>query len=564
MKAKALIDMDILAYLTEAGKQLVTASGILDLIETNLRSNKWTRASYSNSVSFPNPAETSPAVCAGLSLYYRSFAQILAIIKSMSNPAGSPASVKCRLSVAVINLSGASLQILEASNISGKTKFADWLNMELLHRLAANREVFTAVSFYFQGKVLQEQKQEIGAAIAYCQFAKGHLIENTSSSKYNFNGAGLPRFVGSFAHLAGSVNYLRQLLDESIAENDRTNRFVTFQVIPRAMEDLPALPAEAVIMNSTPFTAPVVEESQRVPFIAPEKKSFFGSLFSFGGSGGKTAATSNTPAATAATTEGEKKEEMLPSPAPAPLSAMGGQEPSQAPPQMSYNYNQPPTSYPQPNQQQQQQQLPPPNYYQQPQPQPSSSSSSYPSNPGFSANPNPNPNPTNYYSSPIAPPPPFPPQQPPQQQLYQPQVQPQPQSHPSSFSGQIVYPSNDNLYPSLNSNNSNYSSASAPLAPQNNYNNNTNYYQPQPLQQSQQPVDMNNNNNYPPPPQPAPSPSANNNSSSYLSNPNPSAVPPSSTHRNPPAAGARPLSDEEYARQLQEQFDRETAAAGRK
>jgi hypothetical protein len=561
MKAKALIDMDILAYLTEAGKQLVIASGILDHIETNFRSNKWTRASYSNSASLANPAETSPAVCAGLSLYYRSFAQILAIIKSMSNPAGSPASVKCRLSVAVINLSGASLQILEASNISGKTKFADWLNMELLHRLAANREVFTAVSFYFQGKVLQEQKQEIGAAIAYCQFAKAHLIENTSSSKYNFNSAGLPRFVGSFAHLAGSVNYLRQLLDESIAENDRTNRFVTFQVVPRAMEELPALPAEAVIMNSTSFSAPVVEEIQRVPFIAPEKKSFFGSLFSFGGSGGKTAATSNTPVATTVTTEGEKQEEMLPSPNPvlalAPAPTMGGQEPSPAPPQMSYNnnYNQPPppTSYPQQQQQ-------PPNYYQQPQPQPqqqpnyyqqpqpSSASSSYPSNPGFSSNPNP----TNYYSSPVVPPPLFPPQQPPQQQLYQ----SQPQAHPSSFSGQIVYPSNDNLYPSLTNNNNNYSSASAPLPPQNNYNNNANYYQSQP--QQQQPVVMNNNNNYPP--QPAPSSSS---SSSYQTHPNPSPIPPS-TNRNPPAAGARPLSDEEYARQLQEQFDRETAAAGRK
>jgi hypothetical protein len=85
------------------------------------------------------------------------------------------------------------------------------------------------------------------------------------------------------------TSHLGALLDEHIAENDRTNRFVTFQVTPTALQDLPKLPPEAVIMNSAAFVPPAVEEGARVPFVAPEKKSFIGSIFGFGAAKGKSA-----------------------------------------------------------------------------------------------------------------------------------------------------------------------------------------------------------------------------------------------------------------------------------
>jgi hypothetical protein len=122
--------------------------------------------------SAPNPAEVSVAVCAGLSLYYRSLAQILAVLKAMSSAdKPTPVSVKTRLSVAVITLSAQALQALEASSAGLKGKLSDWLSMELLYRTAVNREVFTALSYFYFSHALQE-KQEIGNCIAYAQFAK--------------------------------------------------------------------------------------------------------------------------------------------------------------------------------------------------------------------------------------------------------------------------------------------------------------------------------------------------------------------------------------------------------
>eukprot|EP01040_Poterioochromonas_malhamensis_P015152 gene15152-16915_t len=469
--ARHLLDLDLISSLTEAGKQLVTASGVLDYIEANIRSNKWNRPHYS-APSIPNPAETSAAVIAGLSLYYRSLAQILAIVKGAANTEKpTPLSVKTRLSVAVINMSANALKSLEAGSFGGTGKFSNWLNFDLLTKVAVNREVFTALTYFYQSKALTE-KQEIGVAIAYAQFAQLHLAEQ-SGSKYNYTAAGLPKSQGNFANLVSVTSYLRSLLSESITENDRTNRFVTFQVVPKTIAELPALPAEAVIMNSTSFKEPVIEDKALVLFLLPEKKSFFGSLFSASKSKSKSegdvAPAKSEEGADAKKAAGDVAEV---SSATAPSPAIQGQVVYMAP--SSPGPPSSPTAV---------------TYANQPAPAPSL-----------------NYVPNQLYTQPYAQPP-----------------QPQPQFPPSSANA-INYPSNNNLYPALSPYSNTQNTSLPPPQPQ---------YNQQPAY-NYQPTHTN-----PPAPGSAPAPAV------LYYNPNPSA-PPTTT-----------MSDEEYARQLQQQYNEE-------
>jgi hypothetical protein len=84
-------------------------------------------------------------------------------------------------------------------------------------------------------------------------------------------------------------------LTELFNEADRHNRFVTFQTTPTRLEELPALPAEAVIVKSTPcLDLATLKDSPGnsgtegantwiIEFKLPEKKGFLSSLFGFGG-----------------------------------------------------------------------------------------------------------------------------------------------------------------------------------------------------------------------------------------------------------------------------------------
>jgi hypothetical protein len=307
LSARQFLDNELISSLSAAGKQLVIAAGIMNHIANQITSSKWSRSHYSIFASITNPAETSASVCAGVSSYYRSLAQILAIIKTMSSSATNPtpSSVKARLAMAVVSMSKSGLSFLESSN-SNTTKYTTWLMVEWMHYLAVNREVFTGLAYFYYSKQLQE-KEEIGNCIAFAQlakvsfldllllsfyhfvvflgfflFSKTHISEQ-SSSKFNFAFSGLPKISGNFSYLANIVNYLNSLITEHLNENDRTNRFVTFQVVPKSLAELPPLPTEAVIMNAVPYNEPQVEEKHLVLFILPEKKSFF----SFFGSGSK-------------------------------------------------------------------------------------------------------------------------------------------------------------------------------------------------------------------------------------------------------------------------------------
>jgi hypothetical protein len=92
-------------------------------------------------------------------------------------------------------------------------------------------------------------------------------------------------------------------LTDLFNEADRHNRFVTFQTTPTRVEELPALPAEAVIVKSTPCldlatlkdspgtTGTEGANTWIIEFKLPEKKGFLSSLFGFGGKKDSTSAT---------------------------------------------------------------------------------------------------------------------------------------------------------------------------------------------------------------------------------------------------------------------------------
>ena len=185
--AQGLIATDPVTFLSEAGKQMLLACSVMDLLHANISSNKWLRKFHQT---LPNPPETSPTVAAGLSAYFRGCAQAMATIKAIatspfslptpdSSSAGAPAAggppktsptVKARLCLAVVNLYKTSYERLANSNTT-LAKMNTWMNEKLLIQIAITRDIFSAMIRYFLSQIHYE-KTEIGICLGYLNHAK--------------------------------------------------------------------------------------------------------------------------------------------------------------------------------------------------------------------------------------------------------------------------------------------------------------------------------------------------------------------------------------------------------
>lgn len=157
--AKGLVDADPLNFVTEAGKHLLSASSIMMFIHDNIINQKW---SHMFSPKAPNPVDINAYVCKGFALYFKASAQIMAAMKALHNDA-TPALIKARLCVAVINSAKASLECL--NSVSGVSRLA------LFSHLGIIRELYTSIVCW-QLAQSNFEKKEMGLAMAYCNASK--------------------------------------------------------------------------------------------------------------------------------------------------------------------------------------------------------------------------------------------------------------------------------------------------------------------------------------------------------------------------------------------------------
>jgi hypothetical protein len=177
-----LIASDPVTFLSEAGKQMLLAVSVMDLLHTNISSNKWLRKFHAT---LPNPPETSASVAAGFSAYFRACAQAMATIKAIAaSPFGIPitgspppktsATVKARLCLAVVNLSHTAYDRLINSN-STLLKFNLWMNEKLLSHITVMKSIFNAMVRYSMAQIHYE-KTEIGICLGFLNYAKVSLL----------------------------------------------------------------------------------------------------------------------------------------------------------------------------------------------------------------------------------------------------------------------------------------------------------------------------------------------------------------------------------------------------
>lgn len=254
---RALLEADLRSFLTEASKHFLTASSIMDFLQANLVPDRWGKKLHH---SLPNPPEAQPGHCMALSLYYRTCAQVCASLKAMENASAS-AMVRCRVAVAVVNVSSRLVSVLVELNTPNKG---------FSSHVACIRELFSALA-YWQLAQHSLDKTEVGAAMGCVERARGHLSEQ-GSGKHEALKAGLPKS-NLPAGLPGSKQLVLQKVDEIYTAADRDNRFVHFQQIT-----VPGLPAEALVMApSAPYSQPSADVL--ITFKPNVKQSFISSLF---------------------------------------------------------------------------------------------------------------------------------------------------------------------------------------------------------------------------------------------------------------------------------------------
>lgn len=156
--ARNMLEMNVHGFLTDAGKQLLIASSIMDFLGENLTPERWGKPLHHSQ---PNPSEANPRYCAALSLYFRTCAQICASIKAFDNTSAS-AMVRSRVAVAALNYATRCI----ASFVELKA-----VNKLFVSQVAITRELCSAVADW-QLAVHSYEKQEVGNAMGCCQRAK--------------------------------------------------------------------------------------------------------------------------------------------------------------------------------------------------------------------------------------------------------------------------------------------------------------------------------------------------------------------------------------------------------
>jgi len=260
--------------LTDCGKHLLTASSIMDYLAKNIQEGK-----YNKMVHFKhrNPPETLGSICYSLAMLFKANAQDMATIKAMNNDTTS-STVKARLAISVMKQINGCYESITQLNLSSPNLRETYLNNVLIY-LGVQRELFTAVVYYYLAQVAYEKK-EVGAAISYCVAARERLTEQKSSNRYDHGKIGMPKFQGRYAeNLGPGCAYLLQRINGIYDQADRDNRFIYFQSVENINTLLTALPAEACIMNPPAYDE-TGKELPPVVFVFKPKKGILGTIFS--------------------------------------------------------------------------------------------------------------------------------------------------------------------------------------------------------------------------------------------------------------------------------------------
>jgi hypothetical protein len=191
--ARELLNNDVLTFCSEAGKQLLQAASLFDMLSTRLADdNKWARRFHPN---LANPLETSSLVISGLSLYLKGRAQSCAAIKAMQERKAS-ALLVARLCTGGVNLHASALSALANTGV----------RVSLIAAIGCDRELLSAVSLYHLAMACTDTSSKgggdrdplLGQALTCVNMARVHLTEqqqrssssSSSSTSYDPNRTG--------------------------------------------------------------------------------------------------------------------------------------------------------------------------------------------------------------------------------------------------------------------------------------------------------------------------------------------------------------------------------------
>lgn len=160
--AKALVDTDPVAFLSDAAKHLLEASSIMQHIAGNIESGIWNRRFHKRN---PNPVDLSQHMCAALAMLFKGQAQAMSFMKAVSAGGAAPATIKARLAVGVANSMAACFDQL-CSVPDAATAHVDMLTFAHV-----TRQFYTALAYQHAAQAYLE-KTEVGNAIAFCLAAK--------------------------------------------------------------------------------------------------------------------------------------------------------------------------------------------------------------------------------------------------------------------------------------------------------------------------------------------------------------------------------------------------------
>jgi molybdopterin-binding protein len=282
--AQQLIATDAVSFASEAGKQLLQAASLFELIATNLENKKWERTWTKRMV--PLPSTLNINICRGLSIYCRARAQTTALVKAIAENKVS-STVKLRLALGTSSISHQAIQQLLHGLTACLQAAHTWLPAALIPMIAADRECAKAIGhFYFANYCAMDDLpggKQVGQALALANLTILLISEQKLSGQYDPLQPGLPRDnyqpYHALAHLIDISSYLQSEMKAVMSDWDRENRLIYFQSLPKSTEEYTVpFPSEAVVAT---VPAPKEPEPRIIPFIDPPKSAgFIQSIFS--------------------------------------------------------------------------------------------------------------------------------------------------------------------------------------------------------------------------------------------------------------------------------------------
>jgi hypothetical protein len=249
--AYELLQGDIGTNLQVAGQNLRTAAGILRYM-ANVLLPKWAAGPQGKG---SRPPEVDEAVCLAYAELFTASAQQMAFVKALTKIGGSPPGILCKVGIGVVSI------------ITGNYDPVRLLP-EVKHHYSVLREFYKGLAYRYQAEI-SSMNNDKGIAIGYCNESLRHL-QVQSGKTYQIAVVGLPSDSNK-AHAA--PGNLKAALAVLVAEvegikvaAEKENKIIYFSAVP-AFDDLPPLPAAALIMQPTEFIPTELPATGPVMFV---------------------------------------------------------------------------------------------------------------------------------------------------------------------------------------------------------------------------------------------------------------------------------------------------------